>query len=147
MDEVCVLPNRFIPSLKRNRDITIIHHPAKCHQNQSITFWDNLGTDSPTHRHTQTQTDTYTPMKIIPVQGPGNHKHEYRTFHYNIWGRADPALSLSNRTTYLCSIRAKNSSLQIFLKSKFIFKWVIPWKCQPKTGFWKLAIKLKSNIF
>ena len=24
---------------------------------------------------------------------------------------------------------------------------VIPWKCQPKTGFWKLAIKLKSNIF
>ena len=63
---------------KRNRDIIIIHHPTKFNQNRSRTFWDNLGTDSQTHRHTYTHIDTQPRMKIKPLKknffGPGkNH--------------------------------------------------------------------------
>ena len=45
---------------ERNRDIIIIHHPAKFHQNRSRTFWDNRPTHhTHTDRHTDTQTHTH----------------------------------------------------------------------------------------
>ena len=45
---------------ERNRDFIIIHRPAKFHENRLRTFWVN--------RRTDTHTDRYTPMKIIPLQ-------------------------------------------------------------------------------
>ena len=41
------------PIFEKNRDIIIIHHPAKFRRNQSRNFRDNLGTDSQTQTHTR----------------------------------------------------------------------------------------------
>ena len=99
MGEVCVLPDWFIPSSKGTCLLSLYIMLAS-HRSRSRTFWDNRYKESRTRRHRHRQTDTYTPMKIIPVQKPATlvsglaigeicHKHDmtktiFRSFCLNL---------------------------------------------------------------
>ena len=77
MAEVCVLPNRFIPSSKRTEILSLNSIlPNFIKIGQKLFEIIELHTQRDRHTDTHTHRDTYTPMKIIPVKnkvfGPGN---------------------------------------------------------------------------